>query len=414
VRKYSQGTVRRDLRKDGTWKWEAVIAWTENGKRGTLRKVTPYACEPRDPGQKPIKGHSETPKGKNSRLALTFLRKWRDELIAAQKAEAETAAQKAKSMHVIELVDEYWASLDIEQVTRDGYAKLRKHLDVPELDCAASELRPADVQKWLDAETERDVSVQLQRKSLTQLKSAYRWAVRTKMLESNPCDPIDLPPIRKRDPNPLDHDDLDRMLTALDTFEKSSEACRCLADIARLSLLTGMRASELCSLKWESVDGALDDTMAAGGKIHVLTTISVPKGGSYIKTYPRCRKRRDITMDQQVVDVLTARRKLFEPFVDDLKDCFVLAYPSKPTQFTHPHTMGKMWGTFVATVGLLGVDKRPPNMDDLRDTFAVNALHAKADLVTVSRGLGTDVQTTLYCHVRALPSHMKAAMLAAE
>jgi integrase len=78
------------------------------------------------------------------------------------------------------------------------------------------------------------------------LQSAFRQAVRWKMLAEDPCRGVDLPPLKRREMDALSVEECKRLLT----IARESEWYALVA----FALTTGMRPSEYLALKWSDID----------------------------------------------------------------------------------------------------------------------------------------------------------------
>ena len=78
------------------------------------------------------------------------------------------------------------------------------------------------------------------------LQSAFRQAVRWKMLAEDPCVGVDLPRLKRREMEALSVEECRRFLTVA----RESEWYGLFA----LALTTGMRPSEYLALKWSDID----------------------------------------------------------------------------------------------------------------------------------------------------------------
>lgn len=404
---YSAGTLRKHQNYDGSWEWQACINVTDCQKRRQLRKLTNIPCDPKKPSESGS-GRRNAPTGKGARQAQAFLLQWRSELIAKEQQSIPSSVGRS----VLEFLDYYWRTRSVSQVTLDGYANLRKHIDHDALHKPINELKPADVQAWIDAKLEDGVGGPTIKKAYDQLNYACRWGVRMQELSSNPCDPVTPPARAHRDPNPLDEDNIVKLNTALDNLHDVSETQACLADAARLSLFTGMRLGELCGLAWSDIDGGADGKLTTDGCIHVNNVVTAPKGGAAIKPYPKNKERRDIPLNSAIIDLLTARRAMFTAIEgNDLTGCFVFARPTNAKKFASTDYIGHRWNMFISITGIRGVQGLIPHFHDLRHTFATQALTNGIDVVTVAAILGhKDTATTLRYYARWMPNANKDAM----
>ena len=109
------------------------------------------------------------------------------------------------------------ATRTITPVTAKSYEMLRKHLDHERLNKLVGKITADDVQGWIDDKRGKGTSDNTLNKALNQFKYAYRWGVRMGYLKTNPCDPIKPPKRAHRDPNPLDEENLTKIVRALET-----------------------------------------------------------------------------------------------------------------------------------------------------------------------------------------------------
>lgn len=115
---------------------------------------------------------------------MSYLREWRDSLIVKESTAADNTD---RGTPVVDIMDYYWKTKRVRQVTFDGYADLRKHLEHPALDMGIKELEPTYVQTWINAKLEDGVGEPTIRKAFDQLSYACRWGVRMRQLKSNPA-----------------------------------------------------------------------------------------------------------------------------------------------------------------------------------------------------------------------------------
>jgi integrase len=91
-------------------------------------------------------------------------------------------------------------------------------------------------------------------RAITCLQTVYEWARKAGILTiDNPCKGVERAKPRKVE-RMMKADDVSRLVTTLDTLEKTHQLNKPWGDIIRLLLLTGARCDEIVSLKWSEID----------------------------------------------------------------------------------------------------------------------------------------------------------------
>src|SRR3984893_191065 len=121
------------------------------------------------------------------------------------------------------------------------------------------------------------------------LQSAFRQAVRWKMLVEDPCVGVDLPRMKRREMDALSVDECRRFLAVARETEWFA--------LYALALTTGMRLSEYLALKWSDIDWQR-------GAASVCRTIQMlPSGWAFYDT-KRKRSRRVVKLQKFVLEAL--------------------------------------------------------------------------------------------------------------
>lgn len=436
MREYTEGTIRKKQRGDGSWVWCAIVSYKEDGKRRQVTKVLGIECDPlTDEERAASKGNKAiTPTGKGATKALAEFKAWRESLVQAERdaeerkaqEEAEAAAlaalPKCSRMKVPEFVQEYvnnkevsnhaTGAMGIEASTLDNYKFVIRHLRYPELDVEARHLTPARVQAWVKATNENGVGASMRAKSFSLLKYACAWGIQMGYISApNPCAAIKAPVKRERDRNPLDEAELARLNTLLDSLD-GDEAKRTLADAVRIAIHTGMRQGEICGLRWKDIDhwndgeawkrpwawnnGEADEITGYLSVSNVIADAGSGKG-LYAKPYPKGRRKRYIPIMPELAEALARRRVLAMeecvalgvPFTGEL---YVLGRAVSPEEagkgFYSPDYLGHQWSMFAGLMNITGRAGMRAHFHDLRHTFAVHYLVNGIPLATVSAILG--------------------------
>src|SRR5918996_855827 len=122
------------------------------------------------------------------------------------------------------------------------------------------------------------------------LKHAVRWGV----LARNPTDATTPPRAEQEQLEMWDEPTINLFLEAVTGHR--------FQDFYLLALLTGMRRSELCGLKWDNVD-------LVAGRLSVVSTLQRINGKGLVEGQPKTRRsRRSIPLSRQAIDLLHAVR----------------------------------------------------------------------------------------------------------
>lgn len=365
--------------------------------------------------------------------ARGMLADWRGSVVDDVRAVAGISVDPTSTVRacIEKYVDDRVALGKIRQSTATYYRNAAKRIyRYPFANQPINALTQPIVQVWVN-----DLAKTLSGKSV---KASFDLldAVCKKVLgyDHNPCKRgeggIELPRLshnsKKRGgrPNALSFDGVATMNTLLDGREGAYDGIDQMAIAARLALHTGMRAEEVCGLRWRDVD-------LRSKTIHVRRVIEraeIPAtdengmplrdGKGNIKvTYTEFESEpksesssRDIPLDSEIAGMLSAHRARVRTLVADLlpefegrqdlavrpdvADLYVVGGPDG--SFLSPYLLGKRWGKFSRSRGLLGTEGRAVTFHDLRHTAATRMLAAGIDVATVSHILGhAEVSVTL-------------------
>lgn len=132
--------------------------------------------------------------------------------------------------------------------------------------------------------------VQLHRILREALSHAVKWGILTR----NVADATSPPKVQHKE---IEMWDVDTVLRVMDGVRESR-----FGDLYPLAILTGLRRSELCGLKWEHVD-------LVRGRLSVVSTLQRITGYGLVEGQPKtARSRRSIALSPQAVDLLHAIR----------------------------------------------------------------------------------------------------------
>jgi integrase/recombinase XerD len=231
--------------------------------------------------------------------------------------------------------------------------------------------RAEHVTGFLVSLSESGLSARSASRTLSALRSLFRFALRERLVPSDPTANVELPKVSKKLPSVLSAEEVMALLEAPDLGTPQG-----LRDAAMIHTLyaTGLRVSELCALRVESLN------LAAGYLIVV--------GGKGDKS--------------RVVPVGEVARDLIERYLNEVRPAWA-STPSGPLFLTNrrgPMTRQGFWKLlkgYGLAAGLRG--RLTPHV--LRHSFATHLLEHGANLRAVQAMLGhSDIATTqIYTHV---------------
>jgi integrase/recombinase XerC len=203
---------------------------------------------------------------------------------------------------------------------------------------------------------------------LSAIRSYYRWLMREDQAAHNPAAAVRAPRARKKLPETLDADTVNRLLDIRETHPLA------LRDKAMLELFysSGLRLSELAQLRWDQVDSA------AG-----LVTVT-GKGN----------KTRVIPIGSVAATALAEWRKVRGNFAGFEEPCIFVSQRGNPISVRSIQQRIKHWARHQGLP-----QKVYPHL--LRHSFASHILESSGDLRAVQELLGhADISTTqVYTHL---------------
>ncbi len=231
---------------------------------------------------------------------------------------------------------------------------------------------PQDITDFIGELSRRGLKPRSYARHLTTIRSLYRFMISRGMIESSPCDLIDMPRIEKKLPNFLSLDEVESLLES-----PPVDRAKGIRDRTMLEVLyaTGMRVSELTSIGLNDLNlqTGLITTIGKGGKERL-----VPLGELSLRWI------RDYLKDARPL-ILKNKRS---PYL------FITARGSAMTRQNFWVIIKKY-----ARVAGLPIEKVKPHA--LRHSFATHLLERGVDLRHLQVMLGhSDISTTqIYTHV---------------
>lgn len=144
----------------------------------------------------------------------------------------------------------------IKETTLTGYGSYAKRLKLAFKGIKAKDLTPYQIERFIASAIKGEPSKGYPKKAspktikgyVSLLSSAYKMAIRNKMLTYNPCDAVIIPKQKKPDIVVLTKDDVPLFMAALDDVSLDLRVC------FELALFCGLRRSEIMGLMNEDVN----------------------------------------------------------------------------------------------------------------------------------------------------------------
>lgn len=230
-------------------------------------------------------------------------------------------------------------------------------------------------------------------KVYTVLKSLFKMAYLSDIIQKNPMDKVERPKQRKdevraQEPEAYTVEEVQYILSCLDREPLKWKA------MIRLLVDTGIRRGECCGLQWKDIDFK-ENTITITGNL-----CYTPQKGVYLDT-PKNGKTRIIDVDADVIALL---QQLRQQQASHALSAFVFTQDNSPEPM-HPQSPTRYLKKFAARYG---IDDLHPHK--LRHSFASIAITNGADIASVSEKLGhSDKAVSLRMYTHADAESMKRA-----
>lgn len=413
---YSKGGLTKRHAKGG-WFWSGQVKWRYVGEtkwrtkekilRGEDGSSIPTDRRNIDPETKKDKNR------RNVRAATTAYELWYGSLSAVERDGSVTVSDYLAS-HIKTLERQAKAAQAKDQKRQHTASTLRGYREyVPIISegfdgIKMAYLESTDVYKWIEGMKNRGMAPSTMRKAFSILSRACDRAVRTGDLAANPCTQEirnEIPKASLADPNALSPTSIERVNTLLDEAENPR-----LRVGARLALVCGLRAGEVCALRWRDVDEAHQ-------QIFVKEAITNVGGGTDVGTPKSYAGNRAVDLPQPLAFELSAWRKVqyadWQRMADEqdsgsvpFDDCRVIGY-ADGKWFT-PNALGHLWnrlakgrherdpkdrrklgpGYIEGREPIIGMTGEQIRLHDLRHTFATYHIATGTDVVRTATLMG--------------------------
>lgn len=230
------------------------------------------------------------------------------------------------------------------------------------------DINPRYIRNWMIELSETGTSPRSIRRKMACLNTYFRWAVKNKHTDSNPCQLISLPKTSKKLPEFAEEKKLNVVLDEY-PFENNFEGWRNKL-IIELFYTTGIRLSELIG----------------------LTTANMDTSGMYIRVLGKRNKERLIPLTRRICDMTSAYLPLRETVQPQCNNLFV----SSAGKAMYAKLVYRIVHEFLSSASTL--TRRSPHI--LRHTFATHMLNHGADINAIKELLGHSslAATQVYTH----------------
>ena len=248
-------------------------------------------------------------------------------------------------------------------------------------------LSQIDIQNLYAQMFERGLSARTIEYANAVLRSAFRQAVRWKMLAEDPCVGVDLPRMKRKEMEALSVGECRRFLEVAETSEWFP--------LLALAMTTGMRPSEYLALKWSDIDWQR-------GTASVCRTIQVSRSSWTFDDTKRKRSRRIVKLLNFVLKALQNLRERQDSAREG--NCSAAAHElifvSSAGLPLRQRAVKREFGKLLAIAGIRSV-----RLYDLRHTAATLGIAAGVSVKVISDQLGhASISFTLERYSHVLPS----------
>jgi len=244
-----------------------------------------------------------------------------------------------------------------------------------------------DMQELYAQMFERGLSARTIEYTNAVLESAFRQAVRWRMLAEDPCAGVDLPRVKRKEMDALCVEEC-RQFLAVAAAESEWFA------LFALALTTGMRPSEYLALKWSDIGWQR-------GTASVSRTIQVSRSAWTFDDTKRKRSRRIVKLQNFVLEALRGLQNKQGIGVEG--NCCSAHKLIFVTQAGMPPTQRVVKREFRRLLAKAGI--RPVRLYDLRHTAATLGIAAGVSVKVISDLLGhASISFTLERYSHVLPS----------
>lgn len=292
------------------------------------------------------------------------------------------------SVTVEHLLSSYIASLQVEKSTVADYESSARAWIAVFGSTNAENVRKCDVSDASSRFLAQGRAVTTVRKRIRLLSAAYRDAIASGLLDSDPTEGVRVRRSSFSRPNALVGNVLSSVVADLTVTDGW------LPVAAMLGLLCGLREGEVCALKASDVDTSVN-------VVTVRRSIGRAPSGEYVKPTKTGRVR-SVPLPPVLVERLA-------PLVASMPPDAWLVGPSSGKWRSKWH-LSVSWRRFAEEHGYVGTEGRRPTFHDLRHSYATALVASGADVKLVQSLMGhSSAAMTLDVYATCDPSRILAA-----
>ncbi|MEO2036167.1 MAG: tyrosine-type recombinase/integrase [Planctomycetaceae bacterium] len=230
-------------------------------------------------------------------------------------------------------------------------------------------LNAMDISTWMAAMTRKKFTNNMRKRALRVFRVALNRAIKLQIIDSNPCNAVDMPKVRRREIRPLEVHECGCLFTGCKEHR--------LGDSIILSAMTGLRKGEILALEWPAVN-------LSEGVLSVRGTLEEVRGRFRVKETKSEAGRRMVTLGGIAIEALQRRLEKARSECMDPSEVPLVFPTTTGTLHRSSNFDRRVWHPIREAAGIDEGFK----FHDLRHTQASLMLAAKVPMKVVQERLG--------------------------